>query len=175
MSALRWWQERCLEWCYASRKMVNLAIRSTWTMACKVFGYTYPVTYWVEGWLPGIFNSIRLEKQGGQLLIDGFPVIFYHFHRYRCYQNGAQNLGDYWLKSSVVDLLYRPYVSAHGVDQSQLWNLYNEFNYGCSSWETSYLSILMIVVKSKLKGEYNVYKNIIMEKSSYYRGAWFYR
>lgn len=159
LSALHWWQERCLEWCYAKPedgKFGDQKYLDDWPAR---FSGIHILQNLGGGVAPWNIQQYRLEKQGGQLLIDGLPVIFYHFHNYRWYENGCHWLGNYRLGPLVVDLLYRPYVRALEATILQVREFIPGFDAGASRREKMLISPLLYVV-NKLKGTYNVYRTL---------------
>lgn len=159
LSALGWWQERCLEWCFAfleDGKFGDQKYLDGWP---ERFPGVHVLSHLGGGVAPWNIQRYTLENDGQGLMINGVPLVFYHFHGYKFYRDGTHNLGDYWLRSSVIDLLYRPYVRAIQSAQGELCALCDEFNHGYSSWDTSFPASYDRL-KRKLKGEYNVFKNL---------------
>jgi hypothetical protein len=64
------------------------------------------------GVAPWNIRGYLLSKSNGIPLVDGVPVVFYHYHQYGRLNNGEHELGSYPMTSQVVDTFYRPYVSA---------------------------------------------------------------
>ena len=81
MGALRWWRERCLEWCYArseAGKMGDQMYLNDWPTRFKGV-----VELQHQGGGVGPWNHdqyvFRTEGQG-HVVVDNLPIIFYHFH-----------------------------------------------------------------------------------------------
>jgi len=159
LSALHWWQERCLEWCFAFLEEGKFGDQKYLDGWPERFPGVHVLSHVGGGVAPWNIQKYSLRNDGKRLTINGVPLIFYHFHGYKFYQDGTQNLGDYWLRSSVIDLLYRPYVHAVQSAQRELCAFSKEFNHGCALWETSFAASFSRF-KRKLKGEYNVYRNL---------------
>ncbi|MDH5740469.1 MAG: FkbM family methyltransferase, partial [Nitrospira sp.] len=81
LTALRWWRERCLEWCFAryeQGKMGDQLYLNDWPSR-----FSGVVVLKNPGGGVGPWNhdryDFRLSKES-RVLIDDRPVIFYHFH-----------------------------------------------------------------------------------------------
>lgn len=64
------------------------------------------------GVAPWNIRGYLLSKSNGIPLVDGVPVVFYHYHQYGRLVNGAHELGSYPMTLEVVETFYRPYVLA---------------------------------------------------------------
>ena len=80
-TALQWWRERCLEWCFARYergKMGDQLYLNDWPSHFSgVVVLTHPGAG-VGPWNHDRYNFRQSEN--GRVLIDDDPVIFYHFH-----------------------------------------------------------------------------------------------
>jgi hypothetical protein len=121
-SALEWWQDRCLEWCFARAedgKYGDQKYLDDWPTRFKGVHVLGHIGGGVAPWNVGRY---RLSKEDGRLRVDGQPLVFYHFHAYKHYANGVHDLGGFKLGAEVVELLYRPYAeelrSAHASIES---------------------------------------------------------
>ena len=159
LSALCWWQDRCLEWCYAIKEDGKFGDQKYLDDWPERFPGVHVLTHIGGGVAPWNIQKYSLLKDGIRVMIKGVPLVFYHFHGYKFYKDGTQNLGDYWLKTSVIDFLYRPYVHAIQSAQCEICEFYPGFNHGNSLWDTSF-SASFERFKRKLKGEYNVYRHL---------------
>jgi hypothetical protein len=114
MEALRWWRERCLEWCYyrlEDGKLGDQKYLDDWpTRFRRVHELAHPG----GGLAPWNALQYRIEAQGDQVLVDGVPLVFFHFHRVRLRRSGrhAFRPPGYHLHRDVVRLVYRPYLAA---------------------------------------------------------------
>ena len=119
LTALRWWKDRCIEWCYG--RVEN-----------NLFGDQKYLDDWPERFsgvrvldAPGIglapWNcknyEIRSEENNEWIcrdLSDGkeSPLIFFHFHELRFFPDDRIKLvaGGYELSKDIREYLYRPYL-----------------------------------------------------------------
>lgn len=109
-TALEWWAERCREWCYArleNDKFGDQKYLDDWT---ERFEGVYVVKHpgaGVANWNVQQFKICGTEDLPN---INGQPIIFFHFHGVKIYQNGICDLGYKQLPKAVIDLLYCPYL-----------------------------------------------------------------
>jgi hypothetical protein len=79
LSALRWWHERCIEWCYSRvepGRFGDQAYLDDWETRFRgVRACSHPGA----GLAPWNIGRYALEAPSGGLRVDGEPVIFHHF------------------------------------------------------------------------------------------------
>jgi hypothetical protein len=78
MTALRWWRERCLEWCFdrvEDGKYGDQRYLEDWTTR---FSGVHVLEHPGAGVGPWNVEDFALEKSGDTLLVDGEPLVFYH-------------------------------------------------------------------------------------------------
>lgn len=63
------------------------------------------------GVAPWNIEGLRFDIRAGAPFVNGVPVVFYHYHQYGRYRNGAHELGGYRLSKEVIDGLYAPYAA----------------------------------------------------------------
>jgi hypothetical protein len=87
LAALRWWRERCLEWCYArleDGKSGDQTYLDDWPTR-------FPGTHVLQhvGGGPGPWNLPESEvvERDGVVLVDGSPLIFFHYATLRLYRD----------------------------------------------------------------------------------------
>jgi hypothetical protein len=116
LKALRWWRDRCLEWCYArleDGKFGDQLYLEDWTTR---FEGVHVLQHLGGGLAAWNIQQYNIYLRGGTLLAKEyktgkeFPAVFYHFHYVRLFRNGFIELGRRELSSAVLDLIYKPYV-----------------------------------------------------------------
>lgn len=115
LSCLAWWRDRCLEWCYDRLEGDRFADQKYLDSFPGMFKGVLVLTNPGANLAPWNMASHRLEERGGHLLVDGEPLIFFHFHNFR-------KLGPFWRtphreykyspQSFLTRVLYRPYIRA---------------------------------------------------------------
>jgi hypothetical protein len=98
---LRWWQERCLEWCHAyleDGKFGDQKYLDDWPSR-------YPEDVHVleeQGWTLAPWNATRFPYSSGLL---------YHFHGLRLLSDRRVRIGPYRIPAPLLENVYRPYLS----------------------------------------------------------------
>lgn len=83
LSALRWWRERCLEWCFErfeDGKFGDQKYLDDWPTR---FGGVTVLDHKGVGVGPWNFFNHDLQVRDGGIRVDGDPLVFYHFSRVR--------------------------------------------------------------------------------------------
>ncbi|MCB9228522.1 MAG: glycosyl transferase [Deltaproteobacteria bacterium] len=116
-TVLRWWQDRCLEWCYARSedgKFGDQKYLDHWPDLFKGVHELRHIGGGVAPWNVQQYRFIMGEKktvfiqEGSQDMLS--PLVFYHFHRLRFLSRGFADLGSYRLSSRVKLFIYQPYL-----------------------------------------------------------------
>ncbi len=132
LTALRWWHDRCIEWCYArveDGKMGDQKYLDDWpTRFSRVHVLEHPG----GGLAPWNVTAHTLGERDGHATVDGRPLVFYHHHSLRLYRptasarlaaaasqlrSGAPDSPLYWLTNYPVAteerrLVWGPYLRA---------------------------------------------------------------
>src|SRR5580658_166587 len=121
------------------------------------------------GVAPWNIRGYRLDATGETPTVNGAPVVFYHYHQYGRFKDGAHELGSYPLTREVVDCFYRPYVAAireaeravRAVDARFIFRreYANDGTFGevLRSFSVPRAAAYLHVIKRKLRGRYNVF------------------
>lgn len=128
MKVLKWWRNACIDWCYArieDSKFGDQKYLDDWTTRFEGVHVVENPGAGVAPWncqqysfknvnndLTGIENST--EKK--------FDVVFFHFHGLVFYSNSSVMLTGqiYKIKTDVLNLFYKPYVSAIQKTKSEI-------------------------------------------------------
>lgn len=152
LRVLQWWQDRCLEWCYArceNGKFGDQKYLDDWTTRFKGVHVLEHLGGGVAPW-----NVQQYDISEGPA-VNHTPVVFYHFHNLSWYEDDTFDLGIYKLNKHVIRYIYRPYLSDLLSQFKKVQSLINSFNMGKSvhSWNWATLSR---AIQLKLAGAYNV-------------------
>lgn len=158
MAALEWWQQRCIEWCFAREedgKFGDQKYLDDWTTR---FHGVHVLQYlgWAAPWNIQLYG---VKETCGGLLINGTPLVFYHFHDYKFYEDGGHYLGNYPLGNQVVDLIYRKYVKGVRDAKEAVQSYFPDFNAGCSVRKRKFTKPFWNLLY-RVKGTYNEYKSL---------------
>lgn len=87
LEALRWWRDRCIEWCYyrvEDGKLGDQKYLDDWP---ERFRRMHVLEHVGGGLAPWNVNRYRLSGRDGRVLVDDLPLVFYHFHALRLYRD----------------------------------------------------------------------------------------
>lgn len=139
MEALRWWRERCLEWCYAraeAGKMGDQMYLNDWPTRFKG---VRELQHQGGGVGPWNHDRYRFRTEGqGHVFVGDLPVIFYHFHS--CTFVTPHIIlpvkhPHYPLPLSALQCCFIPYVSALEKAATAVQAIVPDFTYGLHTGE----------------------------------------
>jgi hypothetical protein len=131
LRALRWWRERCLDWCYDRVEPGRFGDQRYLDDWPERFEGVHVVRHPGAGLGPWCSGGFSLGLHDGQVTVDGRPLLFHHFHGLRLYRPGrtpqalehaaggnrtrlagAESLwsSDFPLSRLELEALWRPYV-----------------------------------------------------------------
>lgn len=122
MEVLQWWQDRCLEWCYARFEDGKFGDQKYLDDWLQRFEGIHVLQHLGGGVAPWNVQQYRLSEKSNSVYVNEYPLVFYHFHGYKYYEDGVHDFSDYRLSKEAVDLVYRPYARA-------LLNAYDEIRF----------------------------------------------
>jgi hypothetical protein len=150
MSALNWWREACIEWCYnrvEDGKFGDQKYLDDWPMRFEGVHVLQHLGGGVAPW----------NVQQYDLSDPRFEVVFYHFHGLKFIQDQMVNLGKYKYTPAVLSRVYQPYISHIERINTQLVLISPVFCQNLSVVNEEIISPLRKFTRS-LKGHYHVYK-----------------
>jgi hypothetical protein len=118
MTALRWWRDRCLEWCFdylEDGKFGDQMYLNDWT---ERFRGVHVLQHRGGGLAPWNIQQYSLEQKDGKISIldknrgGRYALVFFHFHGLKFYSDEKVTCSGalYELDGSVKELLYFPYI-----------------------------------------------------------------
>lgn len=110
-TALRWWRERCLEWCYArfeNGKFGDQKYLDDWQQR---FPFVHILQHLGGGIAPWNVQQYDLQDHFYVLHDSGkhVPLIFYHFHYVKLYHEYLE-LGRFEIPKEFIQKIYKPYI-----------------------------------------------------------------
>lgn len=116
LAALRWWRERCIEWCYDRVEGDRFADQRYLDRMPETFSGVHVISHLGANLAPWNLADCRLEWNNGRVEIERrHPLLFFHFY-------GVKRSGGYYFNSHrfyhapfsglMREKLYKPYVAA---------------------------------------------------------------
>ena len=132
LEALRWWRERCLEWCYYRLEDGKLGDQKYLDDWPERFRGVHVLEHPGGGLAPWNSLAHRVERSGDGVTVDGRPLVFFHFHRVRLRRSGrhAYHPPGYHVPRTVIRLVYRPYLEALAAARAELTGVEPGFQAG---------------------------------------------
>lgn len=133
---LEWWRDRCNEWCYdrmEDGKFGDQKYLDNWPQR---FSGVVVLQDAGVGLAPWNLRSHRITMRRGRVLVDGQPLIFYHFHLFLIVGGGEQfRLVDplYRFGRRSVRLVYQPYIASVRRAMTQVRRTVPDYAYGVRS------------------------------------------
>jgi SAM-dependent methyltransferase len=126
LAALRWWRERCLEWCYArveDGKMGDQAYLNDWPTR---FRGVHVLDHPGGGLAPWNVSAHDLARRNGRVTVDERPLVFYHYHGLTLHEGTAVRAlarlpNPYRVSSSLVWTTLYP---VEGDERRLVWEPY---------------------------------------------------
>jgi hypothetical protein len=164
LTALRWWRERCLEWCYArleDGKFGDQLYLEDWTTR---FEGVHVLQHLGGGLAPWNIQQYELMIQNGKLkgreysTGKEFQAVFYHFHYVRLFKNGLVELGRRELSLEAINFIYRPYLRILKELDERLKSRSISFDlHGMSDYRCNWKTPLLFLYRKLTRG-YHIYR-----------------
>jgi hypothetical protein len=114
LGALRWWHDRCVEWCYLRLEDGKFADQKYLDDWPERFEGVHVLRHPGGGLAPWNLDRHTLRRDGDRVLVDGEPLVFFHFHRVRMRADGRYDwrAPGYLGVGKAGELVYQPYLAA---------------------------------------------------------------
>ncbi|EKD78350.1 MAG: hypothetical protein ACD_41C00364G0002 [uncultured bacterium] len=132
LACLRWWRERCNEWCYfrlEDGKLGDQMYLNDWPTR---FQHVVVAQHLVGGVAPWNIERFSFHQANNQIMIDNLPVIFFHYHAFKLYSTNAYDplVGYYYCPALIRRLIYQPYAQALQQSLQCIQTIQPDFNFG---------------------------------------------
>ena len=113
-AAVRWWSERCIESCSVSSTDLIYADQKYLDRLASLFPFGGSSDHPGLNAAPWNVERYRLTSAGGAPMVDGRPLLLYHFQALRILSGSLVDLyaGDRRISPPARELVYRPYLNA---------------------------------------------------------------
>jgi hypothetical protein len=104
MACLSRWREQCIEWCFHRLEKDRMGDQKYLDAWPSRYGRLHILQHPGAGVAPWNYSQYRFESDdAGEILVDGKPLIFYHFHQLQMLSNRTiDRLSDYY-RGSVAE------------------------------------------------------------------------
>lgn len=134
MEVLRWWRDRCNEWCYCDLqdgKYGDQLYLDSWP---ERFRKVRVLEHIGAGVAPWNNMQYRYAQRGdGAVTVDGLPIIFYHFHALHLAHPRyviLSKLLAHKFPEPLIKLCYFPYIQSLHRAIERIWEILPEFDFG---------------------------------------------
>lgn len=116
LDCLRWYRERCNEWCYDRVEGDKYADQKYLEKFEDLFAKVHVIQHKGANCAPWNIENHKITEKNKQIQVDGQPLIFFHFHALKkltpfLYDSGFAGYQAKFLKI-VRDKIYLPYIKA---------------------------------------------------------------
>lgn len=163
MKALKWWRDRCLEWCYAryeDGKFGDQLYLDDWTERFEGVHVLQHLGGGLAAWNVQQYNfKVMNDKIIGieKLSSKEFEVIFYHFHYLKFFKDGKIELGRRTLSKNVLNIFYKNYIKLLDEIKNDLLRNDSSFDpHGSTENKFTWKTPLLFLYR-KFSGVYNIF------------------
>jgi len=163
LKALKWWKDRCVEWCYAKYedgKFGDQLYLNDWTERFERVHVLQHLGGGLAAWNVQQYDfKIENDKVIGTEKSSGrkFDAIFYHFHYLRFFDNGGIELGRRTLTENILSTFYRPYIKYLDEIKLKIAVLNNSFDPNGSTKKPMTWKTPILYIYRNMKGVYNIF------------------
>jgi len=163
LTALRWWRERCLEWCYnrfEDGKFGDQLYLDDWTTRFEGVHELQNLGGGLAAWNIQQYQFSREGKGIKGSVIETqkeFSPVFYHFHYLRFINNGTVELGRRTLTDNVLSTFYVPYIKTLLENGEKIKAIDSTIDpHGTATYNMSYKTPILWIYRN-IKGVYNIF------------------
>jgi hypothetical protein len=130
LEALHWWHDRCIEWCYYRLEEGKLGDQKYLDDWPERFEGVHVLEHPGGGLAPWNAESYRIEERRGSVVVDGRPLVFYHYHSLKLFKGitGLRLLGvvsdEYQVTRRPLPLVWRQNYPMSLAERTLVWDPY---------------------------------------------------
>ena len=132
LSCLQWWHDRCIEWCYFRLDGSRFADQKYLDQWPSLFEGVHILRHKGGGLAPWNVSGYDVRDEGGRVMVDKDPLVFFHFHKVRLRLDGGYDwkAPGYVVPAPTRKLVYDPYLQALDEAKRRVWDLDASFRAG---------------------------------------------
>jgi hypothetical protein len=132
MEILRWWHDRCIEWCYYRLEDGKLGDQKYLDDWPERFEGVHVLEHKGGGLAPWNVTQYAVAAEGSGVRVDDDPLVFFHYHRVTLAEDGNHRWRPpgYRIDENVEQLVYKPYLEACNRAIAEVRNLAPGFSAG---------------------------------------------
>jgi hypothetical protein len=131
LEAVKWWRDRCIEWCFyraEDNKLGDQKYLDDWPQR---FENVHVLQHLGGGVAPWNVSQYKLSKVDNQVYVEQYPLIFYHFHALKLYSEWLSYLfPTYPITQLIREWIYCPYLESIGAAYAEVRAIYPAFKQG---------------------------------------------
>lgn len=134
--ALKWWREKCLEWCYLRVEEERMADQKYLEKFPKLFSKVKELRHPGCALAPWNFENYTYNLVNSQLTSNNYPIIFVHFHSLEILKPTVFLLAKhptYRFPKIVLQNFYLPYLNQLTNEYYLIDSIVKELNFGFTS------------------------------------------
>jgi len=158
LTALKWWRDRCIEWCYdryEDGKFGDQKYLDDWTTRFKGVHVLQHLGGGMAAWNVESYQIQSREKNKikftDKITNNPFELVFYHFHHVRFFKKDISDFGWRRIDRKIIDYMYAPYVAELFKIEEQIKKSYPEFNIPLKDFKLESDSFIKTIAKNILK------------------------
>ncbi len=116
LQVLRWWHERCIEWCYYRLEDGKLGDQKYLDDWPERFAGVHVLQHKGGGLAPWNITQYDVRETPQGVEVDGEPLVFFHYHRVKLLTSGGYDWHPpgYFISDEERRLVYDPYLAELG-------------------------------------------------------------
>lgn len=145
---LRWWRERCIEWCFFRHEDGKLGDQLYLNDWPQRFQHIRVLQHIGGGVAPWNIDHYAVTQRGNDVMVNNQPVIFYHYHSFRWYaEQSFEPSAGYSFSRLVRRCIYQPYHQALLAALKQVRSIVPDFQFGFHPKDGSFHGPLRRIVR----------------------------
>jgi len=120
MRVLRWWKDRCIEWCYNRAEDGRMGDQKYLDEFCERFEKVHELQHLGGGVAPWNVSQYTFMREKDKVYLrrkgmdEKIPLIFYHFHGLQFFDKDVVHLthNSYRIPDTAIAYVYKAYIKA---------------------------------------------------------------